>query len=210
MDSHPVTRQGLARLIDHEPDLQVCGDADTAAKALKRIRVAQPDLVLADISLPDCPGLALVKELHALHPRLPLLVVSANEETLYAERVLRAGGRGYIMKQEDGRILLRAIRQVLSGRIYASESISNKILEIFSGHGDAVAHSPVERLSDREFEVFELIGQGKSTRDIASQLHLSAKTVEVHRTNMNHKLKLSRGTSLVGYAVQWTEVQNPP
>jgi len=208
VDSHSMMRQGLARLIDREPDLEACGEADTAAQALKRISVDKPDLVLANIALPDCNGLELIKELQGLHPRLPLLVVSAHDESLYAERVLRAGGRGYIMKQEGGRMLLRAIRQVLSGQIYVSETISAKILEIFSGNGAAVARSPIERLSDREFEVFNLVGQGKPTREIAGHLHLSVKTVEVHRENIKHKLKLKRGDDLVGYAVRWTETQN--
>jgi DNA-binding NarL/FixJ family response regulator len=209
VDSHSMMRQGLARLIDREPDLEPCGEADTAAQALKRISADKPALVLADIALPDCNGLELIKELHGLHPRLPLLVVSAHDESLYAERVLRAGGRGYIMKQEGGRMLMRAIRRVLSGQVYVSQKISAKILEIFSGNGAAVAHSPIERLSDREFEVFQLVGQGKPTREIAGHLHLSVKTVEVHRANIKHKLKLKRGDDLVGYAIRWTETQNP-
>jgi len=204
-----MMRQGLAQLIDHEPDLAACGEADTAALALKRISADRPDLVLADISLPDRSGLELIKDVQALHPGLPVLVVSMHDESLYAERVLRAGGRGYIMKQEGGKRLMRAIRQVLSGQIYVSEKMAAKILEIFSGHRTEVTHSPVERLSDREFEVFQLVGQGKGTREIAEHLHLSTKTVEVHRANIKHKLELQRGTDLVRYAIRWTEVQNP-
>jgi DNA-binding NarL/FixJ family response regulator len=206
---HPMMRQGLAQLIDHEPDLEACGEADTAAQALKRINADNPDLVLADISLPDRSGLELIKDVQALHTRLAVLVVSMHDEALYAERVLRAGGRGYIMKQEGGKRLMQAIRRVLSGQIYVSEKMSVRILEIFSGHRAEVAHSPVERLSDREFEVFQLIGQGKGTRDIAQRLRLSVKTVEVHRANIKHKLELDRGTDLVRYAIRWTEVQNP-
>jgi len=209
VDDHPMMRQGLAQLINHEPDLTACGEADTAAQALKRINVDKPDLVLADISLPDRSGLELIKDIQALHPRLPVLVVSMHDESLYAERVLRAGGRGYIMKQEGGKRLMRAIRQVLGGSIYVSEAMAAKILEIFSGHRTDVAHSPVERLSDREFEVFQLLGQGKGTREIAERLRLSIKTVEVHRANIKHKLGLKRGTDLVRYAIRWTEVQNP-
>jgi len=209
VDDHPMMRQGLAQLIDHEPDLAACGEADTAALALKRISADRPDLVLADISLPDRSGLELIKDVQALHPGLPVLVVSMHDESLYAERVLRAGGRGYIMKQEGGKRLMRAIRQVLSGQIYVSEKMAAKILEIFSGHRTEVTHSPVERLSDREFEVFQLVGQGKGTREIAEHLHLSTKTVEVHRANIKHKLELQRGTDLVRYAIRWTEVQNP-
>ena len=204
-----MMRQGLAQLINHEPDLAACCEADTAAQALKVISSGKPDLVLADISLPDRNGLELIKDVQALHPGLPVLVVSMHDETLYAERVLRAGGRGYIMKQEGGKKLMQAMRRVLGGQIYVSEKISAKILEIFSGHGAEVADSPVERLSDREFEVFQLIGQGKGTRDIAQRLRLSVKTVEVHRANIKHKLELNSGTDLVRYAIRWTEVQNP-
>jgi DNA-binding NarL/FixJ family response regulator len=210
VDDHPMMRQGLAQLINHESDLVVCGEADTAAQALKRISADKPDLVLADISLPDRSGLELIKDVQALNPGLPVLGVSMHDESLYAERVLRAGGRGYIMKQEGGKMLMRAIRQVLSGRIYVSEKMSAKILEIFSGRRADVAQSPVERLSDREFEVFQLVGRGNGTRDIAGQLHLSVKTVEVHRANIKQKLELKRGTDLVRYAIRWTEVQNPP
>jgi DNA-binding NarL/FixJ family response regulator len=167
------------------------------AQALKRINADKPDLVLAGISLPDRNGLELIKDVQALHTGLPVLVVSMHDESLYAERVLRAGGRGYIMKQEGGKMLMRAIRQVLSGQIYVSEKMSAKILEIFSGHRTDVAQSPVERLSDREFEVFQLVGQGRGTREIAGHLHLSAKTVEVHRANIKHKLELKRGADLV-------------
>jgi len=209
VDDHPMMRQGLAQLINHEAGLLACCEADTAAQALKRINAGKPDLVLADISLPDRNGLELIKDVHALHPGLPVLVVSMHDESLYAERVLRAGGRGYIMKQEGGRMLMRAIRQVLSGQIYVSEKMAARILEIFSGHRTDVAQSPVERLSDREFEVFQLVGQGQGTREIAGQLRLSVKTVEVHRANIKHKLELKRGTDLVRYAIRWTETQNP-
>ena len=209
MDDHPMMRQGLAQLIDHEPDLMACGEADSASQALERINADMPDLVLADISLPDRSGLELIKDIQALHAGLPVLVVSMHDESLYAERVLRVGGRGYIMKQQGGKMLMRAIRQVLSGQIYVSEKMAAKILEIFSGHRAEVAHSPVERLSDREFEVFQFVGQGKGTRQIAEHLHLSVKTVEVHRANIKHKLELKRGTDLVRYAIRWTEVQNP-
>ena len=209
VDDHPMMRQGLAQLIDQEPDLMACGEADSAAQALKCINADKPDLVLADISLPDRSGLELIKDIQTLHAGLPVLVVSMHDESLYAERVLRAGGRGYIMKQQGGKMLMRAIRQVLTGQIYVSEKMAAKILEIFSGHRAEVAHSPVERLSDREFEVFQFIGQGKGTRQIAEHLHLSVKTVEVHRANIKHKLELKRGTDLVRYAIRWTEVQNP-
>ena len=209
VDDHPMMREGLAQLLEHEPDLAVCGQADNSAQALSSVTTSRPDLALVDISLPDKNGLELIKDLQALQPGLPILVVSMHDETIYAERVLRAGGRGYIMKQEGGKKLMQAIRQILSGQIYVSEKMSAKILEIFSGHRPEAGHSLVERLSDREFEVFQLIGQGKATREIAGRLHLSVKTVEVHRANMKKKLELATGADLVRYAIRWTDAQNP-
>jgi DNA-binding NarL/FixJ family response regulator len=209
VDDHPMMRQGLAQLIDNESDLNVCGEADTAGQALTVIGAQKPDLVIADISLPDRNGLELIKDLQAMYSGLPVLVVSMHDESLYAERVLRAGGRGYIMKQEGGKKLMEAIRQVLSGQIYVSEKMSAKILEIFSGRRPLGGGSPLEQLSDREFEVFELIGQGKATREIADHLHLSVKTVEVHRANIRKKLKLASGTDVVHQAIRWVESQKP-
>jgi DNA-binding NarL/FixJ family response regulator len=209
VDDHPMMREGLAQLIDHEADLSVAGQADNAAQAVQAVATLQPDLALVDISLPDKNGLELIKDLQTLHPQLPILVVSMHDEALYAERVLRAGGRGYIMKQEGGRKLMEAIRQVLQGQIYVSEKMSAKILEIFSGRRLESIKSPVESLSDREFEVFQLIGQGQGTRQIAEHLHLSIKTVEVHRANIKRKLELKGATDLVRYAVRWAEAQHP-
>jgi DNA-binding NarL/FixJ family response regulator len=207
VDDHPMMRQGLALLIDHEADLQTCSEADTAGQALNLIASQKPDLVLADISLPDKSGLELIKDIQALHPGLPVLVVSMHDESLYAERVLRAGGRGYVMKQEGGKKLMQAIRQVLAGQTYVSEKISSKIIEAFAGGRQKVEASPLERLSDREFEVFRLIGGGKGTREIAEHLHLSVKTVEVHRANIKKKLNLARGPDLVHQAIRWVEAQ---
>ena len=207
VDDHPMMRQGLAQLIDHEPDLATCAEADTAGQALEQVKQLAPDLVLADISLPDKNGLELIKDLQALYPTLPVLVVSMHEESLYAERVLRAGGRGYVMKQEGGKLLMLAIRQVLAGQIYVSGKMSAKILEIFSGRRSQTATTPAELLSDREFEVFQLIGRGKGTRDIAGLLHLSVKTVEVHRANLKKKLELKTAHDLVHYAIRWMEAE---
>jgi DNA-binding NarL/FixJ family response regulator len=209
VDDHPMMREGLAQLIDHEPDLTAAVQASTAAQALEVIGQQVPDLALIDISLPDKNGLELIKDLQTLYPQLPTLVVSMHDESLYAERVLRAGGRGYIMKQEGGKKLMHAIRQVLSGQIYVSEKISAKILESFSGRRPDAVYSPVERLSDREFEVFQLIGLGQGTRQIAERLHLSVKTVEVHRANVKRKLELNGATELVRFAIRWTESQRP-
>jgi DNA-binding NarL/FixJ family response regulator len=207
VDDHPMMRQGLAQLINNEPDLVTCCEAETAGQALDAIVRQPPELVLADITLPDKSGLELIKDIQALHPGLAVLVISMHDESLYAERVLRAGGRGYIMKQEGGEKLMEAIRQVLAGRIYVSGKMSARILEIFSGRRAAGETSPVENLTDREFEVFQLIGQGKSTRQIADKLHLSVKTVEVHRVNIKAKLKLESASELVHFAVRWAENQ---
>jgi DNA-binding NarL/FixJ family response regulator len=207
VDDHPMMRQGLAQLINAEPDLVVCSEADTAGGALARITADQPDLLIADISLPDKNGLELIKDVRVLRPETLILVVSMHDEALYAERVLRAGGRGYVMKQEGGQKLMEAIRQVLNGQVYVSEKMSAKILEIFSGRRDRAGGSAVERLSDREFEVFQMIGEGKGTRQIAEHLHLSVKTVEVHRANIKEKLNIKTATDLVRYAVRWIEAE---
>jgi DNA-binding NarL/FixJ family response regulator len=207
VDDHPMMRQGLAQLIGAEPDLIICGEAENAESALDGIGALKPDLVLADISLPGKNGLELIKDFQALQPGLPVLVISMHDESLYAGRVLRAGGRGYIMKQEGGKKLMLAIRQVLDGKIYVSEKMSAEILETFSGRRAGTESSPVEQLTDREFEVFQFLGQGKGTRDIAEKLHLSVKTVEVHRANIKAKLKLKSGPELIHFAVRWSESQ---
>ena len=207
VDDHPMMRTGLAQLIDNEKDLKVCAEADNARTAMDIAVGRELDLILLDISLPDKNGLELIKDIRALKPGLPILVVSMHDESLYAERVLRAGGRGYIMKQEGGKKLLQAIRQVLGGQIYVSERMAAGILESFSGRHTEGAISPVQQLSDREFEVFQLIGQGESTREIAAHLHLSVKTVEVHRLNIKKKLKLQTATDLVRHAVRWLETE---
>ena len=208
VDDHPMMRQGLAQLVNNEPDLAVCCEVENAHQALAVIDKARPDLVLADITLPDKSGIELIKDIQAIHPGLAVLVISMHDESLYAERVLRAGGRGYIMKHEGGKKLMEAIRQVLSGQIYVSEKMSARILESFSGRRfPGAGRSPVENLTDREFEVFQLIGQGKGTRQIAEKLHLSVKTVEVHRVNIKTKLKLQSATELVRFAVRWVEGQ---
>jgi DNA-binding NarL/FixJ family response regulator len=207
VDDHPMMRQGLAQLINAEADLTICGEAENAEAALNSVGILKPDLVLADISLPGKNGLELIKDFQALQSGLPVLVISMHDESLYAERVLRAGGRGYIMKQEGGKKLMQAIRQVLEGKIYVSEKMSAVILEIFSGRRGGAEGSPVEKLTDREFEVFQLLGQAKGTRDIAEKLHLSVKTVEVHRANIKAKLKLNSSPELIRYAVRWVESQ---
>lgn len=208
VDDHPMMRQGLAQLLGAEQDLTVCGEAENAGAALDAVRALKPDLVLADISLPGKNGLELIKDFQVLQPGLPVLIISMHDESLFAERVLRAGGRGYIMKQEGGKKLMQAIRQVLEGKIYVSEKISGGILEALSGSHASTEGSTMEKLTDRELEVFQLIGQGKGTRDIAEKLHLSVKTIDVHRANIKTKLKLNSASELVRYAVRWAESQS--
>jgi DNA-binding NarL/FixJ family response regulator len=208
VDDHPMMRTGLAQLIDNAGDLKVIAEADNASQAILAIAKQKLDLALVDISLPDKNGLELIKDIRTLKPGLPILVVSMHDEMIYAERVLRAGARGYIMKQEGGQKFLLAIRQVLAGKVFVSEKMSARILENFSGIQEENSSSPVQKLSDREFEVFQLIGQGVGTRAIAGRLHLSVKTVEVHRASIKEKLNLLTATELVRFAVRWLDAQD--
>lgn len=207
VDDHPIMRQGIGQLINHEPDLEVVGEAEDAASALTGVMETQPDLVIIDISLPGKNGLELIKDIRAVHKQAALLVHSMHDESLYVERVLRAGAQGYIMKHEGGKKVMDAIRKVLSGDIYVSNSMSAKILEIFSNRRSATT-DPVEALSDRQFEIFQMIGQGKGTRIISEELNVSVKTVDAHRANIKEKLGLRTGNELVRYAVRWVESQN--
>lgn len=207
VDDHPMMRDGLAALITAQPDLAVCAQAADAGEALRAVESQRPDLVLMDISLPGKSGLEAIKDLQAVAAGLSVLVISMHDEALYAERVLRAGARGYVMKQEGGKRIMDAIRAVLEGRVFVSEKMSARIMDAFTGRRAGPAASPVETLTDREFEVFQLIGRGRSTKEIAGQLHLSVKTVEVHRVNIKGKLKLATSSELIHYAVRWVESQ---
>ena len=207
VDDHPMTRAGLTHLINHQPDTLACGEAENAAEALDLFDVSQPDLMLIDITLPGKSGLELIKDIKAIRPDLPILVISMHDESLYADRVLRAGARGYITKHEGGDKLLVAIRQVLSGKIYVSESMSAHILEIFSGGQPGTGRSSIQNLSDREFEVFQALGEGLSSHEIAKKLHLSAKTVDAHRANIKTKLKINTTAELISFAARWTTTQ---
>lgn len=209
VDDHPMMRAGLAQFINKQPDLEICCEFGSATEAFEGLPKFNPDLVLTDLTLPDKSGIELIKDLLAVTPGLPILVVSMHDETVYAERVLRAGARGYIMKESGGENLLASIRHVLSGQVYVSARISARILENFSGRKPRGSDSPIQKLSDREFEIFQLIGQGKGTREIAKQLHLSPKTVEVHRGHLKEKLELKDAVALVHSAVRWVESQNP-
>jgi DNA-binding NarL/FixJ family response regulator len=204
VDDHPMTRSGLTHLINHQSDTVVCGEAENASEALDLLAESQPDLMLIDITLPGKSGLELIKDVKAMRPELPMLVLSMHDESLYADRVLRAGARGYITKHEGGEKLIGAIRHVLSGKIYVSESMSAHILEIFSGRQTGVDRASIQNLSDREFEVFEALGEGLSSHEIAKKLHLSAKTVDAHRANIKCKLKINTTAELISFAARWT------
>jgi DNA-binding NarL/FixJ family response regulator len=206
VDDHAVLREGLATQIDREPDLEVCGEAVNASEAVAAVESLAPDLVLADINLPGRNGLELIRDIHTLRPGLPVLVLSMHDETLFAELALRAGGRGYISKQRDGRELIGAIRRVLGGQIYLSDEISTRLLGSLTGKAQKPKTvSPVDLLTDRELEVFTLIGQAKETKEIARQLGMSGKTVEAHRAAIKRKLALKTGPELTRHAVLWVE-----
>jgi DNA-binding NarL/FixJ family response regulator len=208
VDDHPMTRAGLVHLINHQPEMVVDGEAEDAAQALDLLASKRPDLMLIDITLPGKSGLELVKDVKAMHPDLPMLVLSMHDESLYADRVLRAGARGYITKHEGGDKLMGAIRHVLSGRIYVSESMSAHILEIFSGGQTGIDRSSIQKLSDREFQVFDALGEGLSSHEIAKKLHLSAKTVDAHRANIKTKLKINTTAELISFSARWAATQS--
>jgi DNA-binding NarL/FixJ family response regulator len=205
VDDHAVLREGLVAQINREPDLVVCGEADDASEALSAAETLNPELVLADITLPGRNGLELIRDLRALRPGLPVLVLSMHDTSLFAERVLRAGGRGYISKQQSGQRLLLAIRRVLEGQIYLSDDVSTRLLDSLASNRPTRTPSPVEQLTDRELEVFTMIGQAKETKDISRRLGMSAKTVEAHRASIKRKLKLKTGPELTRHAVLWVE-----
>ena len=203
VDDHPLVREWLTQLIQRESDLTICGEAEDTREALQKIEAARPDIVVADISLKSTHGLELVKDLQARYPTLPVLILSMHDESLYAERVLRAGAKGYITKQEATKKILLAIRQVLSGQIYISEKMASRMVhKMVLGRAEE-QKSPIERLTDRELEVFQLIGSGQGTRRIAGELHLGIKTVESYRARIKEKLKLEDGTQLLQQAIQW-------
>jgi DNA-binding NarL/FixJ family response regulator len=208
VDDHPLVREWLSQLIQREPDIMVCGEAEDTHDALPKIGETKPDIVIADISLKTTHGLELVKDLQAQYPKLPVLCLSMHDESLYAERVLRAGAMGYITKQESTRKVLQAIRQVLSGQIYVSEKMAARMVHKLVAGRQQEHSSPVERWTDRELEVFQLIGKGQGTRKIAEELHLGIKTVESYRARIKDKLKLEDGTQLLQQAIQWVHSLN--
>lgn len=208
VDDHPVVREGLALLINRETDLFVCGDAEDAGSALQRINELKPDLAVVDLSLNGPDGLDLLKNIRAGEPNLPVLILSMLDEMLYAERALHAGASGYIMKQEATERVMIAIRRILDGEIYVSDRMANRMLHRFVGGSQVEPRSPITDLTDRELEVFRLIGEGHGTRQIAEELHISVKTVESYQAHIKEKLSLKNGRELVQRAIEWTVADN--
>jgi DNA-binding NarL/FixJ family response regulator len=203
VDDHPIVRQGLALLINQEADLMVCGEAEEMYSALSAMHSLRPDILIVDISLNGPDGLELLKNIRLASPRLPVLILSMHDESIYAERALRAGANGYIMKQEATEKVLVALRRILSGEIYVSDRIANSMLRHYVRGVNPSEHSSISDLTDRELEVFRLIGEGHGTRQIAEALHLSVKTVESYQAHIKEKLSLRSARELVQHAVQW-------
>lgn len=207
VDDHTMLREGLQQLVDSQPDLMCCSTASNTQDALRNLERDKPDLLAVDISMPGRNGLELIKDALTLYPDLAILVISMHDEGFYAQRVLKAGARGYVMKDADGATLLHAMRTVLNGGRYLSPAMSEYVMDAFSGKSSGRSADGVQGLSDREFEVFQLLGEGKSTEGIAEALNISPKTVEVHRAHIRDRLKLENGAAVVRYAVRWVENQ---
>jgi DNA-binding NarL/FixJ family response regulator len=203
VDDHPIVRQGLTLLINREPDLMVCGEAEEAHSASHAIATLQPDIVILDISLGGPDGLELLKQVRVRDADLPVLILSMHDEAVYAERVLRAGANGYIMKQEATDLVLTAIRRILAGHVYVPDRVASRMLGQYVRGTASGPRSPLDTLSDRELEVFRLIGEGSSTREIADALHLSVKTVESYQAHIKEKLALRNARELQHHAIEW-------
>ncbi len=208
VDDHPLVREGLANLINQQPDLVVCGQAEDAAQTLAGIGVSRAELALIDISLKTASGLELVKDLKVHHPDVALIVLSMHDEMLYAERAFRAGARGYVMKRETTKEVLTAIRRVLQGDVYVSERVVNLMARRLGSPRKAAAASPVEQLSDRELEIFRLLGQGRTTSQIAADLHLSLKTVQAYCARAKEKFGVDSLTELLRAAIRWEDASH--
>ena len=205
VDDHPIMRKGLASTLESEPGFEVVHQFEKAEECLEILENEKPDLLVVDLSLPGMNGIELVKNVIFQNPDQKILVVSRHEETLYAERALRAGAKGYVMKFESSDVLLKAVRKVMNGGIHVSQELSDKLLISAMSGKKSTLQSPVDVLSDRELEVFELIGRVKSTSEIADQLHLAVKTVETYRSRIKDKLELKNSTELIFHAVKWVE-----
>lgn len=211
VDDHPLMRRGQADLLNREADLTVCGEAGTAGAAMEGIAKLAPDLVVVDMTLPDKDGLELIKDIHALHPGLPIVAMSMQEEAIYAPRVLRAGGRGYLMKGEgSAEQLAGAIRTVLGGQVALSPRMSARMLASMVGPAEGTGGGPEAKLTDRELEILRLFGEGWSAQEIAEHMHLSVKTVDVHRANMKQKLGYRTTPEFQRFAIKWVALQSKP
>ena len=207
VDDHPLLLEGLARMISAEPGLGVCGMAANVQDALSQVESLQPDLVITDLTMPGRNGLEFIKDIAATNPELPVIVLSMHDEMIYAERVLRAGGKGYVMKDAPPAKLLLAIRTVLGGGVFASQKVADHLLKALAANKTASRPGcPLECLTDREMEVFELIGQAKSNYEIATQLGISPRTVDAHRAHIREKLGLADGNELTRHAIRWIEI----
>src|SRR5271169_3965449 len=209
VDDHPIVRQGLRQIMEHEEDLMVCGEAETVRDAMAAVRDLRPDVVVADLSLKQGDGIELVRDVRAHFPQLPILVLSMHDETIYAERMLSAGANGYIMKQAASEQFLVSLRRVLDGGIYVSEAVGNSMIKKIAAGGGYTSGNPVDRLSTRELQILHMIGKGMSTRETAHALNLSIKTIESHRQRVKRKLNLNTGAQLVQYAVNWFSGREP-
>ncbi len=207
VDDHPLVREGLVNLINQQADLQICGEAGNESQALELIRTVQPDIAIVDISLESGSGIELIKSIKAMFPAVTVLVLSMHDESLYAERALRAGARGYIMKREAAKKVIQALRCVLTGQLYVSDKIAALMAEKFVEGQPAATASPIEQLSNRELEVFQLLGLGHNTRQIADHLHVGFKTVQAYSARIKQKLKLANATELLREAIRWHESQ---
>jgi DNA-binding NarL/FixJ family response regulator len=204
VDDHAIIRQGLRRLIEHEPDFTVCGEAEDGHSALDLISKTKPDLAIIDIGLQGMNGIDLIKNIKTRNPKLLILIISMYDETVYAERALRAGAKGYLMKKESAENVIPAVRKILDGKLYLSQTVSEKILSKMADAKSAPHTSPLDVLSDRELEVFQLIGKGFKTSQIAHQLNLGIKTVESYKEQIKTKLQMEHASELTQYAIQWT------
>ena len=209
VDDHAVVRYGIKQLIDRQSDMVVCGEEEDASHALSAIERLKPDLVIADISLKDSSGLELMRNIKAQYGKLPVLVVSAHDESVYAEIAFRAGALGYLMKQEALDKVIMAIQRVLSGNIYVSDALAARMLQQQIRGKTDIHESPLKGLSDREMEVFQLIGQWKKTSEIAQELHLSVKTIEYYREQIKRKLNLKNSAELTQHATSWVQRESP-
>jgi DNA-binding NarL/FixJ family response regulator len=207
VDDHPLVREGLVNLISQQADLQICGEAGNEPQALEIIRTVQPHVAIVDISLESGSGIELIKSIKAMFPAVAVLVLSMHDESLYAERALRAGARGYVMKREAAKKVIQAIRCVLAGQLYVSEKIAARMAEKFVEGRPTATASPIEQLSNRELEVFQLLGLGHNTRQIADHLHVGFKTVQAYCARIKEKLKLANATELLREAIRWQESQ---